>query len=104
MRANVDEVVDLRMDRVGAGLVVDLDAVHDPSVRELDDLRVIGVVDGSDDVAVSRDFLDDGRVEESRIAAARGEEDEGVGFPFVVLAGDGSVGFAKSVGASQGAG
>lgn len=74
--ADSDQLVYLCEDGVGAGIEVDIGAVHDAAVWELDDLGVVGVVDGGDDVAVARDFLNDGRVEEARDAAARREEEE----------------------------
>ena len=71
LHPNVNEVVDLREDSVGAGVVIDLATVHDPPVWEFDDLRVVGVVDGCYDVAVSRNFLYDGGVEISGNAVPR---------------------------------
>ena len=74
LHADGDELVDLRENSVGASVEVDIGTVHDVAVWKLDDLGVVGVVDRGYDVAVARDFLDNGRVKEAGDAATGGVE------------------------------
>ena len=90
----------LDLGKYGVGIRGIIDAEHKSTVWELDNFSVVGVVDGSDNVAIPRHFLDDSGVKEAGIATARGEKYQGKAwFP----SRDGSIGLAEGVQAFEGA-
>ncbi len=94
LHADCDVFVDQRENGLGASGKIEFWVEDQSAVWELNDLGVVGMVDGSDDVAIPGDFLGYSGVEKSRITQAGGKKNQREArFP----GGDRSVGLAEGM-------